>query len=1457
MSAPEDRETPVGTPADADPADVQPTPGPRDVSAAAEATRAPTATSAPPPDEEDRLVVKRGPLEDSAEWNPEGPPSSPFRREPSPSHAPPTPPAPNPLPHLGSGQRPWALIAVVAVLAGLALVAIFLRPKPPVPFKRPLITTFADLAPVHAGVTAAGEDIRVLTRVGVGSEIATDENGSARLRLDTGTVILVDRSTAITVTDKGVDLKSGRVFVTSTEASTIGLGDATVIATASSTAFERRKTTKVYAASGDVTLRIGGADTTIHTGESGVIDGGKAKVAGERGFDDWTGGMAAPWAAEGPPRRALGEVWGRTSPQDPGSPLTIRSSNVDAVVDGEVAKTNVQTTFFNAGSKLVVGDFRMAIPKGAIVSRFAVQRGNNVAEGAVALAARGRYIGTDFAALGQRGDVLEWAGDGWLRGTIPNIAPGATATIIVSYVEWLSPRPKGSDSTVVQYRFPMVGDGAPPLIGEFFARIDAGPSKPIALAAGMNARVNDTAVEVRRPDFRPTADLVVDIEMPRFKQPARAYVARGLGDDDPTLVVRTEVPTTLGGANGKEGAPPPSGVTIALVLDRSTSVDGPLLDAGKGFVGALVEALGPNDRVLVLAADQGVSPVGPAAFGPVDAERKAAIRDALAKLERGGATDLGRSLELAQAKLPADAPDAMVIYVGDGWPTLGDPTPEAIRARLARRRSGAARVGAVVVGPSANRRFLAALTKDSGPLIEIADTADAARASVDLLESALVPTVTGVSIDLGPGVERVYPRSELAVPRGSTITYVGTLREDAPKNLVLTWRGPDGIRTETRTIEKKDAVYADDARRRWAALRVESIALSGGGREATTDAAMKAQLITPWTALATGRRGEYEGTALAARVLDTAIGLDLGFNAAFNTPSSPGSTLMAPADLATTESFGWDVESALSAAAARVLREAYTSMKACRDSHLAQRPELSGNAQIRFELDGAGSVKDVRVQGVGDDVPALDRCLADVVAKLDYPKSLTKDAVEVTYVVNFPPPDRTLGAHKCSPTSSLPLPLRRGVWQERVERLGPVEAYVEALRSCELPTWTAKRSLLELTRAARPDLTAVQWLGVADELELKAMDRDAAKLVRDETQRFARPDELKELRAAMLQHERIPGAEFDKQYGDAKDDAGRLAVVARFLGFAPHSTLLRTRELELLAALKDAPNLVQRVALLRDDPLADATVLALGAHLLRAASADLEGEARRTFFEITERGPYDPWGRAFLGDRLRAEGWFDEATDSYEALERLRPGDGASAIRLALAHVGAGRIDMALRILSRVEKSGGRSADRRASLLANRLAHLVVASAKAQNKLAEADLTALGRRANDFAALGPSPIVVVRTEGGLPALELGLSRGPEKAREVVVADAAIAGIGLYTIAIPEGDVTNAILSIAQPKGYAPSAPRHVEVLVLGGGAKPVLTTMELDLALTGTAKRLKWDGSALTAMKDEPAKAKP
>ncbi|HLM72718.1 MAG TPA: VIT domain-containing protein, partial [Polyangiaceae bacterium] len=293
-----------------------------------------------------------------------------------------------------SGPRLFAIVASIAIIAGTIF---FLKDRQP-SLGKPLVPTVADLSAIHAGVFAAGDDVRKIRRLSVGDIVETDADGRARLRLDDGSSLVIDRGSKLTLTEKGAILEHGRVFAQGAlgARTEIDVGGATAILSGASAGVERPKqaagTAKLYSSNAEITVRSkASGEATVRAGETASVSGDKVTVAPERGFDDWTGGMAAPWAAKGPPRRAVGELWGRPTTSanaEAGSPLTIRAHDVRATVTREVAETEVRTTFFNAGSENVAGDFRMALPVGAIVSRFASIRGESVSEGRVALAAR-------------------------------------------------------------------------------------------------------------------------------------------------------------------------------------------------------------------------------------------------------------------------------------------------------------------------------------------------------------------------------------------------------------------------------------------------------------------------------------------------------------------------------------------------------------------------------------------------------------------------------------------------------------------------------------------------------------------------------------------------------------------------------------------------------------------------------------------------------------------------------------------------------------------------------------------------------------------------------------------------------------------------------------------------------------------------------------------------------------
>ena len=571
-------------------------------------------------------------------------------------------------------------LLIVATLFLAAAVLSWRHRKGPVACR--VEATIAEAQALHPDVSMAGRGIAGSARLAEGDALETGADGRARARLDDGTEIFLDRGTRVVLGATKVVVTRGRALVRRGAAGRVTVeaaGAIATIATATVGIDVAGDGARMFCASGELSVHHTGRDARVASGETAVIAPAALTITPERSYRDFTAGLAAPWSATGSARPAMGELWGKPPGDDVGAALTVRRHDVSARLDGEVAITTVATTYFNGGSVPVSSDFRMATPPGALVSRYALDRGDGVKEASVAIGGeRGRDV-----------ERLEWAGDGWVRGSVGALDAGRTVTVIVEYVEWLS-----LTGGRLVYRYPLASAGEVPLVGDFRARVDATALRPRALRTLAGARVVGAVVELTASDAKVRADLVVEIEIDASERPpVRAYVARA-ADGDPSgdyLLVRADVP-------------PPTktdGATVAIVLDASASIDASTLDAERALVNALVDGLGAQDRAIVLAADQTARVVGPS-LGVVDAARRDAVRAGLAEVVSAGASDLGLALGRAADAVASD-PAAVVVYVGDGWPTVGETSLDRVRSHLATRPGGVPRIVTVAAGPRANR----------------------------------------------------------------------------------------------------------------------------------------------------------------------------------------------------------------------------------------------------------------------------------------------------------------------------------------------------------------------------------------------------------------------------------------------------------------------------------------------------------------------------------------------------------------------------------------------------------------------------------------------------------------------------------------------------------------------------------------------------------------------------------
>lgn len=1155
-------------------------------------------------------------------------------------------------------------------------------------------------SPVRGAIdyTAADATVAVSARTDLrveeGARVATADHGRATLALDEGGWVLLDRSTAVQVSAQGLTLEKGRIWVdTQGVTLVVRAGDGEITGTDAS--FDVRRTPKgveVYCGAAEVTIKAGEKTLRLVSGVLSLVTRDSIKPQLKRLWDDWTGGLAQ--AGPRPERvsagvgtleaRTLGEV-GMAS-----SPLLVREHRVRAHIHGELAITQVEQHFFNPRSEQVEGTYRVRLPRGSIIGDFAAGPKDGVRGATIAARSRGSEQG------GGGVTVLEWESPEEVVATIAGIRPGGTTVVRLSYVEWLHRR-EGRR----RYVYPM-GGGRTPTLGELSLEVNVKYADAATLKAGLGAKREGDRILVRRSDYRPKADFVLELlDGDREARPPVLYHARSGMAKEPSYAALTLVPPF---GRGKSGGP--QAVKLVLVADVSAGTGEAELALTRLVVDSILRQLTPEDQVALLTASVDAVPVaGSAGLAPATREHRSALLGAMGKAQPGGGSDLEQALLAAARLLPKG--EGAVIYVGDGRPTLGTLAPGLLRDRLGRRLTPP-RLFGVGIGDHAAMDLLHAVTDGLGFALEVRDALAAPRAALSIVAHAARPSYRQVKVDLGPGVDRLYPRRPVTVEDGAFLHILGRLQGDIPKEALVT-----GLR-DGKPFRHRVAITArkvedlGDLRRRWAFARIQDLLRQGAGREAIAEVGVRYGVVTPFTGLVVG--GSTDQGWYKSQLPEDPAGTYVP-EALRGGPPASGTVIALEPGWSTRGSRAWSIEELYRRA---LMAKLWTAVRASFDRKAAARPDLSGTVVIVLEVNADGGVH--KVTHLAERSTLRDPDVVSDILRLTHsvrlPQTPTGERVTFEHTFSFSPadiadvPSRCLnpdGTRKRSPESYRYLEVRRALWRERLwvnrSAVNAHRVWHGALACGEIQLDTDAQALLVLMLNS--------LAGTRQRVDLYERLRHdqpwVRRFVRREILRRVKTlDDVQAVRAGLALDGGLDQGLLAKMLEKAKRDEDKIQVVRRFLALSPTSLTLRVMLMRLLSrtgALAEA----ERIAWsLRADPAADAGVRQeLGELFLRHGN---RAEARRAFSELVELAPYDPWARRRLGHLLLAQAaqaeraadadqkaWarqlFGDAYREYETLAWLTPGDSAVLLLMANAAAGMGRTDWALRLTQRVAES--------------------------------------------------------------------------------------------------------------------------------------------------------------------------
>ncbi len=447
-----------------------------------------------------------------------------------------------------------------------------------------------------------------------------------------------------------------------------------------------------------------------------------------------------------------------------GTGLDLVAFAAAGVLEGPLAFTELRLAFRNPRPEIIEGRFRVTLPPGAVLSRFAMKIGSGWQEGEVVERQRARRIYEDFLHRRQDPALLEQQAGNEFSARVFPIPAHAEKELIVSYSHALA-------SSGEPYVIPLLGL---PEIARLDVRVLLG-TRPAGEAAASN--LGGTAserriVELHKTDWTPTQDFEV-------KQDAAAGRA-GLRHGNLAVVrVAPQIKTPRQEIDG-----------LYVLVDSSASRAlgyASQVTLVEQLVAGLAGGAGEATPVGVAAFDQAVTPIyeGPAGgFGERHGRR-------LLDHRALGASDLHGALQWLGKRLREDDGRRFprLLVVTDGVATAGDTGGGALGGAVSSLgEGGLERLDVLAVGGLRDEAVLRLLV--TGRLDHDGQVLDGTMPLAEIARRLTRSTRSGIEVAV-TGAKWVWPRVLDGVQPGDEALIYADLPAGKPLRVALAGRRLD------------------------------------------------------------------------------------------------------------------------------------------------------------------------------------------------------------------------------------------------------------------------------------------------------------------------------------------------------------------------------------------------------------------------------------------------------------------------------------------------------------------------------------------------------------------------------------------------------------------------------------------------------------------------------------------
>lgn len=637
------------------------------------------------------------------------------------------------------------------------------------------------------------------------------------------------------------------------------------------------------------------------------------------------------WNVMAPP--AMAEAAGLLTPVDGSLPaLEIRDHQVAVTIDAGYATVSVDQVFHNPHDRDLEAVYSFPVPDHATISEFTFWIDGKPVHGEVLEKEEARTVYAEEKAAGREAGITEKDAHRVFEVRVSPVRAGQDVRIRLGYIQAAH-----VDSGIGRFLYPLEEGGVDDKKLAFWK---ANETVTGVMSFDLTLRSGYPVEAVRVPD-RPDAGITQaepglwrvhvgpngqptsaqgkaedKASPPAGWTPTAQVQPQTLGKD---IVVYWRLAQNLPGSvdmitfkrdaaapgtflltitPGDDLSPITEGRDWVFVLDISGSMSAKYATLAEGVRQAL-SGMRQGDRFRLVVFNDSAQELTPG-FVPVSRENVALWADNVAAIRPQRGTNLHAGLSLGLSALDADRTGAMVL-VTDGEANLGETSQRAMLKLLEKKD---ARIFTCVMGNSANRPLLEALTKASGGFaLTVSNADDIAGRLLQAVAKVSYHALHGVRVEIdGVRVSDLTPETIGSLYRGQQLVLMGRYHGHGEATVRLRGRAGGQEKVyQTRFAFPETAVADPEVERLWAYGRIEEIQQEmerfgdkADLRQAVVDLSKQYGLVTDHTAMVVMREESF-----AARKIERTNAARLATEAAARAQRDAAPTRSTRVDAAT------------------------------------------------------------------------------------------------------------------------------------------------------------------------------------------------------------------------------------------------------------------------------------------------------------------------------------------------------------------------------------------------------------------------------------------------------------------------------------------------------------------------------------------------------------------------------